>query len=379
MRTKALLLLGLAAIVGCEDTPLEPGDVTVVTPGTPVTVGASGGSLITADELVSLTFPEGALATEVPITVAAVAPTVAGVADWTVAVELGPDGTTFDAPVTLSLALDQAAVPAGVPASALRIYTLGEQGWEEVPGSTASADYVVTADIEHFSAYSVQIAPNTATVSNQELNLEVGETAAYESITFEYRAPSGAVFPAAHQAVRWESSEPAFLQLTQSLGATDAEGKAVSPPLEAEASGTGLLSATIGTVVATVDFAVVLPVPGTYVLQTIGGKSLPTLGTGELVHSMTIVLDESGSCSFTGRAQPEQENPSGTIYEISFQSCSYNLDGTELTITFVDEEGEEGGLTAQLSNGRIVLPILIQDDGDDSDSGEMGEAIFVRT
>ena len=118
-------------------------------------------------------------------------------------------------------------------------------------------------------------------------------------------------------------------------------------------------------------------VTGTYVLETVGGQPVPALGTGELLHSMTIVLEEGGSCSFGGEVQGAQEDPAGEVVTFAFASCEYSLDGTELTLVLVDE-GEEDSMTAHLSDGRIVLQILIWDDADETDEGVMGDAVFVK-
>src|SRR5688500_10207538 len=154
MRCLVALLIAPLLLVACESGPVDPSEQTVtVSLGEPAVVDASGGTLVTPDEEVSLSFPEGALQAEVPITISAVPASVPGLDSWSTAVELGPDGTTFDAPVTLSLAVDPAALPAGVPVAALRIFTYGEAGWEEVPGSTVSGQ-TITAEIQHFSARS---------------------------------------------------------------------------------------------------------------------------------------------------------------------------------------------------------------------------------
>lgn len=96
-------------------------------------------------------------------------------------------------------------------------------------------------------------------------------------------------------------------------------------------------------------------VTGTYNLQTVNGQPLPALGNDEILHSMTIVLEEGGNCSFSGMIQPAQEDENGEVISIVFESCSYTLDGTELTLELIDERGEEGSMPAELSDGRIII------------------------
>ena len=65
---------------------------------------------------------------------------------------------------------------------------------------------------------------------------------------------------------------------------------------------------------------------GTYTLRTLGGNPLPTLGNGELMISTTIVLDDGGACSLSGRARRAQEDPNGEIEEFTTPGCTYSLD-----------------------------------------------------
>lgn len=120
-------------------------------------------------------------------------------------------------------------------------------------------------------------------------------------------------------------------------------------------------------------------VTGTYTLRTLGGETVPALGTGELVISMTIVLNEDGSCSFSGTARPAQEDPNGEIEEVAFDSCSYTLSGAELTLALTSE-GEEVTMTAQLVGDEITLQVRIWNDADGSDEEDapFGDAVFVK-
>lgn len=119
-------------------------------------------------------------------------------------------------------------------------------------------------------------------------------------------------------------------------------------------------------------------VTGTYELQTVGGQPLPALGTGEMLHAGTIVLEEDGSCSVSATSNGDQDDPDGELITFTFQSCEYSLEGTHLTLAVFDEEEGSATLTGQLSDGQIILQILIWDDGDETDEGTMGDAVFVK-
>lgn len=360
MRFVASLLIGLS-LLACSDSPLDPVDTeTIVELDEPAIVGPSGGTVVTADDNVELSFPAGALPAEESITISAVPASIPGVEDWSNAVELGPHGTTFDVPVTLSFAVDEAALPAGVPAEALGVYTWEENAWVEVPGSSLSADgSTISVEIEHFSAYSVQIASNTVTLLTAEQTLQVGETASLEGVVYAYRSPTGGVYPAAHRSVSWVSSDPATLELTATTTITDDEGRAPSPDVTALRMGSGTLHASlegneVGIPVEVID------VLGTYFLVSYNSSPLPYVeinGSGEKLHAMATTLNADGSCTVRGYAQSaDPENTSEGFW--AFHSCSWVGSGTSVTITAVEEAGAPAiTLEASLSDNQFTAEI----------------------
>jgi Tol biopolymer transport system component len=140
---------------------IEKGAVSVVELGVQATIGTDGGVIATSDGSVSLDFPVGALSAEKAIAVKQVTESRPGVGAWAAAVDLGPDGTTFAKPVTLTLGFDATKLPQGVTPSAVAIYTWVGDSWERVGGSTVNeSDNTVSAPISHFSQYVVSISPN---------------------------------------------------------------------------------------------------------------------------------------------------------------------------------------------------------------------------
>ena len=151
-------------------TAVTPGSVEILAQANGVTgsatlvvrdggmVGASGGTVSAAQGAVALAVPAGALPAAVALTVAPAETSGAG--EQAVAGALykfGPEGTQFAQPVTLALSYDAAKLPAGVPASALRIGYLTDAGWEPMlDGATIdAATGKISAQIRHFSTYGV--------------------------------------------------------------------------------------------------------------------------------------------------------------------------------------------------------------------------------
>jgi hypothetical protein len=122
-----------------------------------IMTGPSGGQVSAANQAVMLQIPAAALAEPVFITARPAQDLPAGIAPIAgTAFELGPDGLTFDRPVTLTISYDADAVPAGVPESELRLHKVVDGSFEEVVGSSADADVdVVSGTILGFSVYAV--------------------------------------------------------------------------------------------------------------------------------------------------------------------------------------------------------------------------------
>lgn len=130
---------------------VESGAVTVVDPSV-------GGTVTAPDSPITLSVPPGALSSPVGITLTPLSPSAVPANDAGApalgAVDLGPDGTTFAVPVTLTMPWNPAELPAGVPAEDLAIYLVDASGaWIELPVTIDLANHTISAQLEHFSRY----------------------------------------------------------------------------------------------------------------------------------------------------------------------------------------------------------------------------------
>jgi Tol biopolymer transport system component len=136
---------------------IERGAVYVVSPPAP---GAAPVVVETIDGNVTLSVPSGAISQPIGVTVEAAGSLVGTMKTRLVpgsVLELGPDGTQFAQPVTLTMRYGPSAVPPGRPESSLRLYTRVNGSWELVPGSAVDpSTHAVSGPITHFSEYSVQ-------------------------------------------------------------------------------------------------------------------------------------------------------------------------------------------------------------------------------
>ena len=116
------LCLLVPALAACDGESTGPGDEGI---------GPNGGTISLASGAVTLSAPAGALSTPVEFTAA---PTSAvPTSDLLVpgsTYDIGPSGTTFAVPITLTLSYDPANLPEGVAESELRLHKVVESGWE---------------------------------------------------------------------------------------------------------------------------------------------------------------------------------------------------------------------------------------------------------
>lgn len=115
---------------------------------------ATGGTVETTGATATVTIPPGALAQDADVTIA-VAPGGSGAA--TSVYDLGPDGTQFSLPVTISIACDVE------PADDQRVVLAWKDGgdWEPIPGSRLADGRLVGAT-RHFTKFSGRLVPREA-------------------------------------------------------------------------------------------------------------------------------------------------------------------------------------------------------------------------
>ena len=147
---------------GCSDQGTSPdsggvdrgmdslsGDAAVST----TVIGAAGGTAESPDKKAELTIPAGALPADVTITITAAAKSPPG--NVGPAYDIGPDGTKFTKPVTLTIDYDPLKL-GGLAEADLRLGTVVKGVWEVLPGSTVDTrKNQVSGQTDHLSLYGV--------------------------------------------------------------------------------------------------------------------------------------------------------------------------------------------------------------------------------
>ncbi|MCI0528344.1 MAG: hypothetical protein L0Y56_12965, partial [Nitrospira sp.] len=117
-------------------------------------IGPAGGLVTSDDGTASVNIPPGALSQETTI----IALTVSNPASGNIgpAYDFGPNGTTFNQPVTISFTYDDTALPSGTNETDLKLGNLVNNQWQEVAGSTVNtASNIVSGTTTTFSVYGV--------------------------------------------------------------------------------------------------------------------------------------------------------------------------------------------------------------------------------
>jgi hypothetical protein len=105
---------------------------------------------------------------------------------------LGPEGSTFDPPISLSLTYDPSSLPNGANEDSLRLAYWDQQSlkWQDLDGSAVDpAKHLVTAPLSHFSDYAILAdLPSPANISLSGLNIPSATVAIGESFSVRVTA-----------------------------------------------------------------------------------------------------------------------------------------------------------------------------------------------
>lgn len=115
-------------------------------------LGPSGGSVTSTDKQVTVTAAAGAVEATTTVTIQPVAAPPGGAVGHVY--EIGPAGTTFQSPITLTFGYSPDTLN-GVAPEQLRVATYSNGSWEPLPSSLDSAARTVSAEVTHFSMWSL--------------------------------------------------------------------------------------------------------------------------------------------------------------------------------------------------------------------------------
>ena len=120
---------------------------------TATVVGMTGGAVTSSDGKLALAIPAGAVGGNVTITTEPATPPAAGAVGTVY--EIGPSGTQFAMPVTLTLYYAAADV-AGMTESSLRVATFAGGSWQILPGAVVDTqNKTVSGVTTHLSPYAI--------------------------------------------------------------------------------------------------------------------------------------------------------------------------------------------------------------------------------
>src|SRR3972149_10174401 len=125
-------------------------------------IGPNGGTVTSSNGKAKIVLPSGALSQDTGITVAVVSNQPSG--NIGTAYEFGPDGTTFNKPVTISITYDEASLPSGVIESDIKLGMITNNQWQEITNSVVdTVANIVSGTTSHLSIYGVIAVSNSGT------------------------------------------------------------------------------------------------------------------------------------------------------------------------------------------------------------------------
>ncbi len=171
MRTRAraigLVLVGLVGpllLVACgggtSTTSTTPPTSPPAAPAT-ASIGPAGGTLTSADGVVTLKVPKGALTQTVTL---GIAPATKAPSGAVLAYELTPSGTVFAVPATLTVDTSALSLPKGTTEADVRLETASSGAWKGLYTTLDSTKHTASASLAHLSTYGVLALPLSSTL-----------------------------------------------------------------------------------------------------------------------------------------------------------------------------------------------------------------------
>ncbi len=140
----------LLSVQHCSSSPTDPSSSGAKAPSSRV-IGAAGGSVASSDGVLSVSIPAGAVSGDVMVTVSPLNSPPAGAVG--VVYDIGPTGTVFNAPVTMTFHYALASLGSASPSS-LRAATYGSNAWQILAGgSVDTTAQTVSGTTMHLSPY----------------------------------------------------------------------------------------------------------------------------------------------------------------------------------------------------------------------------------
>jgi hypothetical protein len=134
------LITGSLVTYGCGSSPTSMG------------IGPEGGKLTSGDGRVTLVIPAGALKTLTTVTLSQVDSPAAGSAGEVF--DIGPTGTVFAKPATLSFPYDEVALGSH-SATDIEVLTYASSKWTALPSAVDAKTKTVSASLAHLSTYGI--------------------------------------------------------------------------------------------------------------------------------------------------------------------------------------------------------------------------------
>ena len=378
-------------------------------------IGPAGGTLASTDGVVSLTIPAGALSAATTLTIqpiAAMAPGATGTA-----YRLGPDGTQFATPVSLTFTYTDEQMIGSAPEVSWIAYQEAGGAWRYVDDlDLDTTARTLTAQITHFSDWThvlgLQLRPPSAEVDpNGSVDLEVkdcmtefeGPIYAFDCVSFDFGDDDLPALPSRNNprgsvdAGSWAvNGDPGGSGLLGLIEGTDVGGEFRAPTQAPEEGNPVAVSVDIldgsnrkvATLVSNIRIRGLLPA-----IHVVGGLDTTNIGIAVLVGAdvtdkveFDMELKPDGSIAFTNVRNFPSVYTNAHLPPEANTICNYTLDSpfefgtyteftggnTSLDSVIVSMSGEQ-----QLAASTYYVPVEGACTGALSYPGQTGSTVAV--
>lgn len=157
-------LLIFALVLGSACTSTSPTAETISTAPVRKTIGAAGGTVASSDSAVTMTIPAGAVSADIEITIDRVTAPATGAIGQVF--EIGPTGTKFTQPVTLTFRYADADLGGNAP-NKFAASTVINGAWQAIASSVIDpAARTIAGTTTHLSPYAIARLAEATTVED---------------------------------------------------------------------------------------------------------------------------------------------------------------------------------------------------------------------
>jgi len=259
---------------------------------------------------------------------------------------LGPDGASFDPPITLTFSYSDSLVPQGVDEKKLVIATWDTAvgRWLELPSTVDPVANTISARVSHFSAYTTLAHTRPANFTLANLSVSSPEVNVKEVVNVSVQVTNNGDFSGSYEVILKVDNA-----VTQTKNITLAGGASQTVSFNVTSDTTGTHSVGIGTLQG--SFKVIMPqLPAAFSIRSLTVHP-PEARVGESV-TLSAVVANTGDLAGNYKIVLKIDNLEVETKEIALAG------GASEQVTFAVTRENPGTYTASVDN--LSIPFVVR-------------------